>query len=116
MAPLNKQIPDIMDRFGFASVRLAMLALNWTWAAAGGKTPDIDRLKSTAFQLMDQAVRGYEELDEESKKYGYVAATGGFEARGRRLHQGWSPVDFAVLCRPPLRLAFLKYVDLLQCL
>lgn len=99
MAPLNKQIPDIMDRFDFASVRLAMLALNWTWATTGGRTPDIDRLKSTAFQLMDQAVRGYEELDEESKKFGYFTATGGFEAR----------VDTYSKSGP--RLSLLFYVD-----
>jgi len=82
MSTLREQLPQIMDRFDFARVQRAMVALNWRWATVrDGGTPDIERLKSTAYQLLDYAITGFEGLDAEGRKYGYSTATGGFEAR-----------------------------------
>lgn len=82
MPTLREQLPEIMNRFDFARAQRAMIALDWRWATADGSViPGIEHLKSTAHRLLDCAVSGFEGLDAESKKYGYSASTGGFEAR-----------------------------------
>lgn len=87
MSTLREQLVEIMDRFDFTRVQKAMVALDWRWAT-GISTPDIERLKSTAYQLMDYAITGFEGLDAEGRKYGYSTATGGFEARVESFSKG----------------------------
>lgn len=70
---------DIMERFDFNRVHIAMQALNWGWRGDG--VPSIPQLKATAQQLLDYAILGYDGLDAEARKFGYTTATGGFEAR-----------------------------------
>lgn len=73
MPPLDQQQRDIMERFNFERVLQTMHALNWTWM---GEVVTLDKLKSTAMQLMDHVQREY--ASEEGWK---SVATGGFEAR-----------------------------------
>jgi hypothetical protein len=71
---LDQQINDIMNRFNFTRVLQVMHAINWTWR---GQVVDLDDLKSTAMQLMDEAVRSYHAND---GRWALVG-TGGFTAR-----------------------------------
>lgn len=78
---LDSQLNDIMNRFNFARVLQVMHAINWTWR---GQTVDLDDLKSTAMELMDQAVRHYNTND---GRWAMVA-TGGFTARVEEIDAG----------------------------
>ena len=71
---LDQQINDIMNRFNFARVLTVMHAINWTWR---GEVVDLNDLKSTAMQMMDDAVRSYH-----ANAGSWVSVgTGGFTAR-----------------------------------
>jgi hypothetical protein len=73
MPSLEQQQADIMDRFNFERVLVAMHALNWTWI---GETVTLDKLKATAMSLMNDVQKEY------NQENGWRSvATGGFEAR-----------------------------------
>lgn len=74
MNNFTNQIDDIMHRFNFAKVLIAMHALNWTWL---GEEVTVKKLQSTAMELLDTVVREYER-DPNGWK---TVATGGFQAR-----------------------------------
>lgn len=78
---LDQQINDIMNRFNFTRVLQVMHAINWTWR---GQVVDLDDLKSTAMELMDQAVRHYLANDGRWS----LVATGGFTARVEEVAAG----------------------------
>ncbi len=71
VASLLQQQAEIMERFDFERVLIAMHALNWKWV---GETVTIEDLKRTAMQLMDS-------VQQERTKGWRSVATGGFEAR-----------------------------------
>lgn len=70
---LHAQIPDIMERFDFEKVLRVMSFLNWRWR---GAAPTMGDLRSTAMQLLDCAVLGYD-----GGPHSYSCATGGFVAQ-----------------------------------
>jgi hypothetical protein len=78
---LYQQENDIMNRFNFARCLQVMHAINWTWR---GSVVTLDDLKSTAMELMDQAIRSYNNND---GRWAQVS-TGGFAARVEELEAG----------------------------
>jgi hypothetical protein len=78
---LDQQINDLMNRFNFARVLQVMQAINWTWR---GQAVNLDDLKSTAMELMDQAVRHYRANDGRRAQ----VSTGGFAARVEETDKG----------------------------
>jgi hypothetical protein len=73
MPSLEQQQADIMDRFNFERVLVAMHALNWTWI---GETVTLEKLKATAMSLLTDVQKEY------NQENGWRSvATGGFEAR-----------------------------------
>jgi hypothetical protein len=73
MPPLEQQQIDIMERFNFERVLIAMHALNWTWL---GEPVTLEKLKQTANRLMADVQKEY------NQENGWRSvATGGFEAR-----------------------------------
>ena len=78
---LYQQENDIMNRFNFARCLQVMQAINWTWR---GQAVDIDDLKSTATELMDQAIRHYQT---NVGRWAQVS-TGGFAARVEETDKG----------------------------
>jgi hypothetical protein len=70
---LYQQQQDIMSRFDFERVQVAMQALNWTWQS---RPVTVDMMKATVMELMDRTAQKYNGVD------GWCSiATGGFEAR-----------------------------------
>jgi hypothetical protein len=73
MPSLEQQQADIMERFNFERVLVAMHALNWTWL---GEPVTLEQIKRTANGLLTDVRTTYTEAT------GWRSiSTGGFEAR-----------------------------------
>ena len=92
---LRDSISTIMERFDFEQVHHVMKFLNWRWAGVG--IPEVFQLEAQAIQLLEWAVKEYEEQGYPLS--GMNVSTGGFVAE---------VVTFAKV-QPRLQLTF--YVD-----
>lgn len=81
MPSFGAQENDIMYRFNFERVLQVMHAINWRWL---GQEVTMSDLKRTALQLMDTAVRNYQEGNSSWTS----VSTGGFTARVDELDYG----------------------------
>ena len=67
----EEAIEDLLDKFDFNKVQIAMTALNWKWAIAEDGIPTIYELRKTARKLLKDAFEsGVTEV-----------STGGFTAK-----------------------------------
>ncbi len=73
---LYDQIPEVMERFDFQKVHRVMEFLDWRWTSYGA-VPPLSALESTAYQLLNDAVREYLADPHPS---GMSVSTGGFTA------------------------------------
>lgn len=78
---LDDQINDVMGRFNFQRALEVMHMTNWTWR---GRTVTLDDMKSTAMELLDGAIRSYNETSKTNSMW----STGGFTARVENYPQG----------------------------
>ena len=49
----QEAINDLLDKFNFNKVHIAMTALNWKWASAEEGVPSIYELRKTARRLLE---------------------------------------------------------------
>ena len=52
----QEAINDLLDKFDFNKVHIAMNALNWKWATAENGVPTIYELRKTARRLLEDLV------------------------------------------------------------
>lgn len=75
-----KMIYDVMENFNFSQVKYAMECLNWKWAMAENKVPNIEQLKKQAHSLLVDAIELAENEPFEHDGITYFSSTGGFKA------------------------------------
>lgn len=76
-------INEVLAWFDFNKVHTAMVALNWTWAGEG--IPDIQDLRETAMERMNNAIeQAVDKNNTEHEDVGWISSSGGLKATAWR--------------------------------
>ncbi len=76
-------INEVLAWFDFVKVHKTMVALDWEWAGEG--TPDLQQLKESAMQRMNEAIIQATDKDNlEHQDIGWISNSGGLKATAWR--------------------------------